>query len=132
LQVISVKEDTRVRIKMSHSLKEIVVKDERVKTVLQAKESLDKKQLAEGSGKTLGDMLQAVNVTRSWGTVSMNAGEFTACNISRAFCHCLLPMFLVEAFLCLEHRLHPLIFYHDLFSANETFLYEPGCLLSRK
>jgi len=72
-QVITVKESSRVRIRLVHALREVTVKEERVKTVLQTKESLNKDQLAEGSGKTIGDVLQAVNgvtLLSNGGTVS--------------------------------------------------------------
>lgn len=72
-QTIAVKENTRISLKMAHSLKEVTIKEDRVKTVLQSKESLDKQQLAAASGKSIGDVLQAVNgvtLLSNGGTVS--------------------------------------------------------------
>lgn len=56
--------NTTLRFKMDHEphmLQEVKVVDEHVKTILQTKESLNAKELAASSGKSLGDMLQSIN-----------------------------------------------------------------------
>lgn len=56
--------DTLVKVKMFHlarALQQIIVRDERVPTILQSKETLSKLQLEEGAGKSLAQLLQQVN-----------------------------------------------------------------------
>jgi len=61
---ITVLDNETFRIKVVHSdqlLHQVVVQQERVKTVIQSKSQLNAQDIAANSGKTLGDMLQSVN-----------------------------------------------------------------------
>ena len=74
--VVVLVKDTLIRVHLAHteqSLQQVTVRDERVKTILQTKETLTKMQLDEGAGKTLGQLLQqvnGVNVFANGGTVA--------------------------------------------------------------
>ncbi len=61
---IILKEDAIIKIKLAHSaqsLQQVTVRDDRVRTILQTKETITKTQLDEGAGKTLGQLLEKVN-----------------------------------------------------------------------
>jgi iron complex outermembrane receptor protein len=61
---ITVLESQTFRIKVAHSdqlLRQVVVQQERNRTIIQSKGQLKAQDIAANSGKTLGDMLQAVN-----------------------------------------------------------------------
>lgn len=56
--------DTLMRIRLAHSaqsLQQVIVRDERLQTILQTKETLSEKQLDENAGKSLGQILASVN-----------------------------------------------------------------------
>ncbi len=58
------KKDTAIRVVVAHdaqSLQQVTVHDERVKTILQTRETLTKSQIDASAGKTLGQMLTLIN-----------------------------------------------------------------------
>ncbi len=60
--IISSDQTIKLKVRLQdHTLQQVEVTGERVKTIMQAKENLDKDKLAANSGKSLGDLLQAVN-----------------------------------------------------------------------
>ncbi|MEZ5015884.1 MAG: TonB-dependent receptor [Flavipsychrobacter sp.] len=64
LEQVVVQESVELKFKVAHlntELSEVVVAEERQQSLLQSKEQLNKAELDANSGKTLGDMLQAVN-----------------------------------------------------------------------
>ncbi|MCB0697236.1 MAG: TonB-dependent receptor [Chitinophagaceae bacterium] len=61
---VTITSSTELKFKLSHIegvLDEVTIADAREQTLLQAKDGMDSKQIAANSGKSLGDMLQAVN-----------------------------------------------------------------------
>lgn len=61
---VTISGSTELKFKLSHiegHLDEVTIADEREQTLLQAKDKMDRQQITANSGKTLGDMLQAVN-----------------------------------------------------------------------
>jgi len=62
-EVVNITGKSAIRIKVDyeeHSLSEVVVADEYVRTVLQTRDQLDKHQLNAASGKSLADMMQGL------------------------------------------------------------------------
>jgi len=56
--------DQTIKLKVrlqDHTLQQVEVTGDRVKTIMQARENMNKEELAANSGKSLGDLLQAVN-----------------------------------------------------------------------
>lgn len=61
---VTIERGGQLKFRLAHlegMLDEITVADERERTLMQAKDKMDKAELAANSGKTLGDMLQSVN-----------------------------------------------------------------------
>ncbi|WP_276133991.1 TonB-dependent receptor [Polluticoccus soli] len=69
--LLDIANDTTVRLRLAHEahmLSQVEVRQERIPTIIQSKEQMDKTAIAANSGKTLGDMLQSVNGVNAMST----------------------------------------------------------------